>query len=180
MERLIDADTAPVVLWDVDGVLNVATTAHDGHAYEGPGPAGALVTGTVYLNPVHGEWMAELTAAGASHAWATSWGDLAANWIAPRLHAPAKNWPVLDVGVYGGVMFGHTRKFSAVSAFLGADRPAFWMDDLFGGKDEIWAKDRTKRGVPTVARRIASHVGLARPDIDAALGWLALVREASA
>ncbi len=56
------------------------------------------------------------------------------------------------------------------------DRPAFWIDDLFGGKDEIWAEDRTERGVPTSVRRITSPVGLTRADIDAALVWLADVR----
>lgn len=170
-----DAGT-PVVLWDVDDVLNVATEAHVGHTYDGPGPTGTPVTGTVYLNTAQGAWMAELTAAGASHAWATSWGQLAASWIAPRLHTPAKDWPVIDVDVHDGVMFGHTRKFPEVSAFLGVDRPAFWIDDVFGGKDEIWAEDRTERGVPTAVRRITSPVGLTRADIDAALVWLADVR----
>lgn len=167
---------APVVLWDADDVLNVVTEAHVGHVYDGPGPTGTPVTNTVYLNPEHGEWMAELTAAGAGHAWVTSWGPLAAGWIAPRLHPPAADWPVVDVGVHGGVMFGHTRKFSSVSAFLGRDRPAFWIDDLFGGKDGVWAEDRTARGVPTVVRQIASPLGLTRADIEAALDWLTEVR----
>lgn len=155
----------------------VPTGAHVGHAYHGPGPTGAHVTATVYLHPAHGAWMAELTAAGASHAWATSWGSLAASWIAPRLgHPPAATWPVIEVRGYGGVRFGHTLKFGPVATFLGADRPAFWIDDLFDGKDEIWADDRTERGVPTVVRRITSPAGLARTDIDAALTWLADVR----
>jgi hypothetical protein len=173
---------APVVLWDVDDVLNprIPTDAHVGHAYDGPGPTGTHITGTVHLNPVHGEWMAELTSAGAGHAWATSWGRLATGWIAPRLHVPAADWPVIDVGVHGGVIFGHTRKFPPISRFLGPERPAFWIDDLFEGKDGTWAQDRTGRGVPTVARRITSPAGLARADIDAALAWLAEVRALSA
>ncbi len=55
----------PVALWDVDRVLNPdePTSAHVPHIYDGPGPDGKHVTGTVWLNPEHGEWIAELTAA---------------------------------------------------------------------------------------------------------------------
>ncbi|WP_367139299.1 hypothetical protein [Saccharothrix sp. HUAS TT1] len=170
-----EPDATPVVLWDVDGVLNPdrPTPAHRAHVYDGPGPDGRHVTGPVHLDPRHGEWMAELTAAGAAHAWATSWGRLAAGWIAPRLHPPAEHWPVVDVGVVGGIAFGRTRKAGPVARFLGPDRPAFWLDDLFGGKDPHWAAHRTARGVPTVLRPVTSPAGLTRADVDAALAWLA-------
>ncbi|MEV0649991.1 hypothetical protein AB0I28_32510 [Phytomonospora sp. NPDC050363] len=176
MDEPAAKDAAPTVLWDVDGVLNAAGAAHTAHVYDGPGPTGALVTGTVYLNPVHGEWMAELTTAGARHAWATSWGHLARSWIAPRLHPPAADWPVIDVGIHGGVRFGHSYKFSSVTAFLGRGRPVFWVDDVVGGKDRVWAEERTARGVPTVVCEVTSPAGLARVDVDAALAWLAAVR----
>jgi hypothetical protein len=169
----------PVVLWDVDRVFNPdePTSAHVPHIYDGPGPDGKHVTGTVWLNPEHGQWITELTAAGAAHAWATSWGRLAASWIAPRLgHPPAARWPVIDVGAVHDVVFGHTTKFLQVWPFLGPDRPVFWIDDLFGGKDEIWAEDRTAEGIPTIVRRVTSPAGLARADIDAALAWLDAVR----
>ncbi len=44
------------------------TDAHVGHHYDGPSPTGTLATGTVYLDPGHADWIAELTAAGAEHA----------------------------------------------------------------------------------------------------------------
>lgn len=123
--------------------------------------------------------MAELTAAGAAHAWATNWGRLAATWIAPRIgYPPAAQWPVLDVGAVHDVMFGRTTKGRQVLPFLGLARPAFWIDNLFGGKDMIWAEDRTAAGIPTVVRQITSPGGLARTDIDAALAWLDDVRTA--
>lgn len=165
----------PVVLWDVDGVLNpsVPTAEHTAHRYEGLGPTGQSVSGTVYLNPAHGRWMAEVTAAGAVHAWAGSWGVVATSWIAPRLHPPAMHWPVIDVGVIGGAAFGWTHKFDRVLRFLHDQQPIFWLDDVFGGKDIMWAKDRTSAGVPSVFRHVMSPAGLARADIDAALAWLA-------
>jgi hypothetical protein len=165
----------PLVLWDVDRVLSPAkpTPAHVPHAYDGPDPAGKHVTGTVWLNPEHGEWMGELTAAGAAHAWATSWGHLAVTWIAPRLHPPARFWPVIEVGQVHSTQFGYTSKGQYVIPYIGAARPVFWIDDMFGGKDQIWAEDRTARGVPTVVRRITDPAGLVRADIDAALAWLA-------
>lgn len=167
----------PVVLWDVDRVLNPddPTPDHIAHVYDGPGPDGKHVTGNVWLNPVHGEWMAELTEAGAAHAWATSWGLLAVTWIAPRIHPPAARWPVVKVGRVSSTLFGHTSKGNKVLPFIGG-RPAFWIDDLFGGKDFLWAEDRTAAGVPTVVRGVTSLHGLARADIDAALAWLAACR----
>lgn len=171
------SDVAPVVIWDVDNVLNpqVPTDAHIAHTYEGPGPNGTQVAGTVFLNPEHGQWMAELTAAGATHAWATSWGTQAAEWIAPRLYAPAATWPVIDVGTRVGEAFGHSMKAGPIKQFLGEHRPGFWIDDIIGGKDHNWANDRNAAGIPTVFRQIAAATGLARDDIDAALAWLSNV-----
>lgn len=172
----IVTETAPVVVWDVDRVLvpDVPTSAHHAHRYDGPGPLGTPVSGDVYLNPEHGTWIVELTKAGAAHAWATSWGQIAADWIAPRLGVPAAaNWPVIDVGTYSSIDWGWTSKARPVQEFLGPDRPAYWIDDLFGGKEQGWAEERSARGVPTVIRRIDSPAGLTRADIDAALIWLA-------
>jgi hypothetical protein len=177
-DRLGDA---PVVVWDVDDVLNprLPTAAHQRHRYDGPGPFGTPISIDVYLNPEHGEWITELSAAGATHAWATSWGRIAADWIAPRLGEPAAaSWPVIDVGVHTSIDWGWTSKVRPVEEFLGHHRPVFWIDNLFGGKEEGWAEDRTGRGVPSVIRRIGSPAGLARADIDAALTWLVDVHAA--
>lgn len=166
--------SSPVVLWDVDGVFNprVPTSEHVAHVYDGPGPTGH-VTGTVCLNPVHATWLAELTAAGVTHAWASSWGQIAASWIAPRLgHPPAENWPVLDISTHGGVRWGHSHKFGPIVNHIG-DRPACWVDDEVGGKDLIWAEDRTGDGIPTRIQVITAPTGLTRPDVDTILHWLA-------
>lgn len=97
---------------------------------------------------------------------------------AARLPPPAEQWSVLDVGAVHGVMFGRTTKGRQVLPFLAPARPAFWIDNLFGGKDMIWAEDRTAAGIPTVVWQITSPGGLARADIDAALAWLDDIRTA--
>jgi hypothetical protein len=169
----VDNEPRPVVLWDVDGVLNprVPTPAHVGYRYEGPDETGEYVTYTFYLDPRHADWMAELTAAGADHAWATMWGEQAATLIAPRLgYAPASAWPVIAVGAPGG-----PRAVLPITEFLG-DRPVFWLDDLVDATDLRWAAERTAHGVPTTIREITSTGGLGRADIDAALEWLAAMQ----
>lgn len=170
----------PVIIWDVDDVLSPAEpgAGHVPFTYDGPGPDGSPATGTVYLAPAHGEWIRELTEAGASHAWATSWGDLARTWIAPRLGYPAAgDWPVIETGFAHSNEFGWTSKFRPVSAWLG-DRPVFWIDDFFAGKEQGWAEGRTRSGIPTQICHVRSPGGLSRSDVDAALAWLAAVRAA--
>src|SRR4051812_20313479 len=70
-----------------------------------PDRPGRAVTGTVWMHPEHGRWLAQLTVGGAQLLWCTSWGRLAATWIAPRLGLPG-GLPVLDVTV-GDVHWGH-------------------------------------------------------------------------
>lgn len=166
------ADGPPLVAWDIDGVLTVPGPAHVPHLWSGTGPDGRPAEGTVWINPEHGRWMRELAGAGAAQAWATSWGGHARTFFPPLLGYPeAADWPVIDVGVVNDVIWGRTTKLGPVARFAGR-RPLFWIDDLFGGKDHIWAESRTCGGIPTVTRHIAASRGLARADIDAALAWL--------
>jgi hypothetical protein len=168
----VQADGPPLVAWDIDGVLTVPGASHVPHLWSGTGPDGRPAAGTVWISPEHGRWMRELASAGADQAWATSWGQHARAFFPPLLGYPeAAHWPVIDVGTVHGVTFGSTTKFGPVVRFAGR-RPLFWIDDLFGGKDHIWAEDRTRGGIPTVTRYVAASRGLARSDIDAALGWL--------
>ncbi|MGX4657848.1 hypothetical protein ACWCHM_29635 [Micromonospora sp. SCSIO 07396] len=164
----------PVVAIDVDGVLNpddparAAALGYQPHRYNGPGPDGRRITGTVWLHPDHGPWLREL----ADHAqpvWCTSWNHLAAEWIAPRLGLPP-TWPHVRVRA-GGVRFGHQSKLAALYAWA-ARRPLAVLDDEFGGKDPTVAAWRTADGAPTLHRPVDPRHGLRRTDIDTVLTWL--------
>jgi hypothetical protein len=91
----------PVVAIDVDDVLNpdhpptARRLGYHPHQYDGPDPAGQLVSGEVWLRPDHGTWLREL-ARRADLVWCTSWGTIATTWIALRLGLPA-DLPVIDV-----------------------------------------------------------------------------------
>ncbi|WBB78580.1 HAD domain-containing protein [Micromonospora sp. WMMD882] len=169
------ADKArPVVAIDVDGVLNPdhpPTARHLGyqrHHYDGPDPTGQHVSGEVWLHPDHGLWLTEL----AHHAdlvWCTSWGAIAATWIAPRLGLPT-DLPVIDTGP-GGVRFGRQLKLTALYRAIG-ERPVAVLDDEFGGRDHAEADDRTARGSATLLVGVNSVTGLRREHIDQIARWL--------
>ncbi|MFI9643551.1 HAD domain-containing protein [Micromonospora sp. NPDC051925] len=171
----IAADQArPVVAIDVDGVLNPdhpPTARHLGyqrHHYDGPDPTGRHIRGEVWLHPDHGLWLTEL-ARHTDLVWCTSWGTIAATWIAPRLGLPT-DLPVIDTGP-GGVRFGRQLKLAALYRTIG-DRPVAVLDDEFGGRDHVEATERTARGSTTLLVPVNSVTGLQREHIDQILRWL--------
>lgn len=157
--------TSPVLVLDVDGVLNPfgpepARRGFVHHRFSGPNPVGEEVEFGVYLHPQHGEWIEALIALGVETVWGTTWGDMANKWIAPRIGL-ATELPVLDVGTQVSTRFGWTSKSTAVLDYVGRDRPLAWLDDIFGGKELGWAADRSDLGVPTVVEQIDGSAGLA-------------------
>lgn len=173
------ANTRPLVLVDVDGVLNpdarldshhLIEAGYAIHEYDGPGPDDARVQGKVWLNPAHGQWLGGLAERGAELAWATAWGRHAAEWIAPRLSLPA-DMRVVDVGSRGGVKFGRSPKTSHIRRWAGA-RPFAWLDDEIGGRDYAWAEERTAGGINTLLVHVTPHIGLTRADVDEVHQWL--------
>ncbi|KAB1935480.1 hypothetical protein F8271_21775 [Micromonospora sp. ALFpr18c] len=171
---LAHPELSPIVALDVDGVLNPANPAHAAalgyqpHRYDGPGPDGQHVTGTVWLHPDHGPWLREL-AEHAQPVWCTSWNHLAAQWIAPRLDLPT-TWPHVPVHA-GGVRFGHQSKLSVLYPWA-MRRALAVLDDEFGGKDPTTADQRIRDGVPTLLHPVDPYDGLRRADIDTVLTWL--------
>src|SRR5262249_55433647 len=74
----------PLVLVDVDGVLNPARSHALGYRRHWVFPAG--LAHRLLLNPSHGPMLTELAeAAGAELVWASYWRNRANTWVAPRV-----------------------------------------------------------------------------------------------
>jgi hypothetical protein len=84
----------PLVLVDVDGVLNPARSHAPGNQGHWVFPGG-LAHGLL-LNPSHGQMLTELAeVAGAELVWASYWRNRANTWVAPRVGlAPLRFVPI--------------------------------------------------------------------------------------
>jgi len=78
----------PLVLVDVDGVLNPARSHAPGYRANWVFPAG--LAHRLLLNPSHGPMLTELAeVTGAELVWATYWRNRANTWVAPRVGLPS-------------------------------------------------------------------------------------------
>jgi len=79
---------APLILVDVDGVLNPDKPGAGGYRRHWVFPYG--VAHRLLLDPGHGRMLSELAeAAGAELVWASYWRNRANTWIAPRIGLPS-------------------------------------------------------------------------------------------
>ncbi|WP_424532153.1 HAD domain-containing protein [Sphaerisporangium viridialbum] len=127
----------PLVLLDVDGVLNPARRhslwlrRHD-----------CVLDGQTYrilLNRRHGRQLAELARdADAELAWATTWEQHANDHISPRIGLPSL--PVIKVNSDPGSRAGEHFKTRHVAEYV-AGRPFVWFDDSLGTPDWQYLKD---------------------------------------
>lgn len=161
--------TGPLLLLDVDGVLNpyrakpskrpAGYTTHrltpDGRTYR------------VWLNPSHGRMLLDFAEkTGAELVWATTWEHAANRLIAPLIGLPTL--PVIGWG-YTGVHW----KFDAVQVYA-QGRPLAWLDDDFGyyHREREWFEER-RGDTPTLLHHVDPAIGLLQGDLDAVGSWLA-------
>jgi hypothetical protein len=154
-------DPRPILLVDVDGVLNPweAAFCPDGFAeYE-------FVPGErVLLSPAHGELLTSLAAA-YELVWATAWEHRANQFICPVLAMPAL--PVIEFPLCGrDLLF---RKLPSVREAVG-DRPCAWIDDVHLPDHYEWA---ATRGVPTLIVDINPAEGLTAAVAERLVQWAA-------
>jgi hypothetical protein len=129
-----NGDPRPILLVDVDGVLNPweAETCPDGYAeFEFfPGER-------VLLSAGHGELLRSLSGS-YELVWATAWEHNANRLICPVLGLP--ELPVVEFPLSGRDLF--FRKLPAIVEAVG-DRPCAWIDDVHLPDHHEWARQRS-------------------------------------
>jgi hypothetical protein len=158
----------PLVLVDVDGVLNPARPAGLGYRRHWVFPAG--VAHRLLLNPSHGRMLTDLAdATGAELVWGSYWQNRANTWIAPRVGLPSLRFvpipPRWRPGAWSSPGWWKARH---VAAWIG-DAPFVWFDDdltVIGGL----------AGQPGLGRHLVVRVdpatGLTDDHVEQARAWL--------
>jgi HAD domain in Swiss Army Knife RNA repair proteins len=149
----------PILLLDVDGVLNPFPFCPEGFDEHDFFPEDDQ---PVRLARAHGAWLAELGEV-FDVAWATGWGS-----EANRLLCPYFGLPEYPVVVLPPVPFEAREKVRAVSSYVGARRPAVWIDDDVTPDAVRWAGERE---APTFLVEVDAARGLTRQHVDVALRW---------
>jgi hypothetical protein len=147
--------TRPLLLLDVDGVLNpfAATSCPDGFTEEN-------IRGfQVRLSPWHQRWLHELHQQ-FEVVWATAWEAHANHEIAPRLGLP--EWPHIT---FNRGSRAQTWKLPDVVAYVG-HRPTVWIDDDLNADAYQWAAAGCRMLV-----RTEPDVGLTRAHVDQIRHW---------
>ena len=155
------ADPRPVLLVDVDGVLNPWNAPHTPDGY---GEYHFFPGEPVLLSPGHGELLTSLMPA-YELVWATAWEHRANRLISPVLALP--ELPVIEFPLSGNDLF--FRKLPAVAEAVG-DRPCAWIDDEHQTDHYTWAE---QRAAPTLLIDIDPAVGLTRDVIATLADWAA-------
>jgi hypothetical protein len=151
----------PLLLIDVDGVLNPLAVQPPGHVP--PGFAAHDLEGLrVLLAAQHGSWLSEL-AVDFDLVWATSWEHDADRLIAERVGLP-RGLPVIT---FDSPPEDWTSKLPDVIRFV-ADRPVAWIDDDLGPEVYSWADSRT---VSTLLIQPDHRVGLTSAHVDRLRGF---------
>jgi hypothetical protein len=155
------ADPRPLLLVDVDGVLNpwLAPRCPDGYREYSFFPGQRVL-----LSAAHGDLLRTL-ASSFELVWATAWEHKANRLICPVIALP--ELPVIEFPITGpDYLF---RKLPAVIDSVG-DRPCAWIDDEHLPDHYAWAR---ARGVPTLLVDIDPAEGLT-PRVAAQLAaWAA-------
>jgi hypothetical protein len=155
------AERRPILLVDVDGVLNPWLA--DG-CPPGFGVYDFFPGERVLLSPGHGELLLSLAQA-YELMWATAWEHRANRLICPVLSLP--QLPVIEFPLSGRDLF--FRKLPSVVDAVG-DRPCAWIDDEHRPDHYTWAESR---GVPTLIVDIDPAEGLTSDVVARLAEWAA-------
>lgn len=164
------ADQGPLVLLDVDGVVNLglfASSKERGHlvhvdGWVSPRPDRTRLATRVLMNPAWGPMVRSMRDAGGTLAWATRWQQ-AANWhIAPLLGLPT---PLPFVPVSRDPE--QLKAWSVVPWTQG--RPWAWLEDE---ESELAMASVLSWGRPFLPVLVGRKTGLAQEHADRVIAWL--------
>lgn len=162
----MNGDTRPLVLLDVDGVLNPSFSSktrrrlayHDGWVQRRVDVGG--LTFRLFVNPEHGRWLRLLAIeTGAELAWGTTWEEYANPCVGPLLCLPSLRHAVVRDGVH---------KADGIVPFT-AGRPFVWFDDE---PDAGEAAARLAGDQPHLVVYVDEHTGLTEEHVTVARDWL--------
>jgi hypothetical protein len=155
----------PLILVDVDGVLNPARSHAPGYRAHWVFPAG--VVHRLLLNPSHGRMLTELArAADAELVWASYWRGRANTWVAPRVGLPSLRFVPIPPRWRSRTRSSPGNwKACHVAAWVG-QRPFVWFEDDRDALSRIAGQPDLGRHlmvwVDPVIGLTDSHVGQAR------------------
>jgi hypothetical protein len=154
----------PFLLLDVDGVLALRVEQSDPwQRHEVVSTAGD--THIVWLNPLHGVWIGELSVR-FELVWATGWQHDAPRLLGPQLDAPPAPAIEFTDSPQPGVVID---KLPDIITHVG-HRPVAWVDDHLGAVEFGWAQARAE---PTMLIQPDPTVGLTEDHVSMLLGFAA-------
>lgn len=163
----------PLILLDVDGVLNPAPSSAEGYRRHWVFPHG--IAHRLSLSPRHGPMLLELAeVTSAELVWASYWRELANRWIAPRVGLPSLRFiPIPTRFRLRGRMAPGIWKACHAAAWVGRTPFVWFEDDLNVGP---WL-----RMAPEIGRHLTVRVdpaeGLTRHHLREARSWLTALRQ---
>src|SRR5215211_5475837 len=143
----------PLLLMDVDGVLNPYPDCPDGYTEYEFFPED---NEPVRLAEVHGDWLRKLSGY-FRMVWATGWGDDANRFLCPHFNLPELPVIPLPQGLYEPSL-----KVARIDGYVGT-RAAAWVDDVVTDEARQWAENRQNR---SFLAEVDHAVGLTRPAVD--------------
>jgi hypothetical protein len=163
------ADDRPLVLLDVDGVLNLGMFAtskqrgrlvrrHGWYSSRAGGDPHNPSASRVLLNPAWRPMLRSLAETGAELAWASGWMQEANWYIGPLLGLPELRWaPAV-----------HRRKAYTVVPWT-EGRPWAWLEDY---EDELQVASALSRKRPHLPVLVDRETGLTQEHVDRVAAWL--------
>jgi hypothetical protein len=171
-------DGRPLLLIDVDGVLNAVNRSQNAKIYNIFRAGGTQTSKgfTIRFRRELADWLAEL----AEHyhlVWCTTWDDMANTELAEHLGLPELPViPCAERDIYPPTIHLAHFKQGVVERYVD-DRPYAWIDDDFTRIDLDWAHLRTEKdGIPTKILPIRGSAGLQRHHVDKLIAWATSLR----